>query len=89
MRQTRTRIKWKKVNDTLIISEPMIVGSEIMAVFINIKSKSFLIRDVNQKYIFSAGKSDSLSSLKTLAKQKLVLMGAKFYDEIRMKGKKK
>lgn len=84
MRDYRTRLRWYKKEES-IVSEPVMCGSEIVRAFIYPQNGNFKIKDVNERYIFASGSGDSVAELKTKSKQRLVLMAAKFFDEVRLK----
>lgn len=84
MRSTRTRIKWIKIDETRVMSEPVITGSVVVRAFLDTASLTLQVKDLREKYIFAAGKADSLKDLKKTGKDKLIQMGAKFFDEVRL-----
>jgi hypothetical protein len=84
MRHDRTRLKWFKNKDGMIISEPMLAGCEVMRVTINPEQMNYTIRDVKGRYCFAAGKAENMRNLKAHAKANLISMAAKFLDEVRL-----
>jgi hypothetical protein len=85
IREYRTRLRWfKRKADGMIVSEPVMAGCEVVRVFINPENSNYLIKDVNEKYVFASGKAESLRELKTASKARLVSMAAKFFDEVRL-----
>lgn len=87
MRGTRTRLRWYK-KDTIIISEPLIVGSSTVRSVIDIETLSYKITDIAGSPYYACGKADSLDKVKKDSKTRLIGMGAKFYDEVRLSEKK-
>ena len=89
MRTIRTRIKWIKIDDNKLMSEPVIAGSTVMRAFLDLSNFTLQVKDLREKYIFAAGRADSLKDLKKVGKEKLIQMGAKFFDEVRLGNGKK
>lgn len=86
MRTIKTRLKWyKRQSDGFIISEPMLIGSEVVRYYINPQTNVALMKDINEKYLFGIVKGEGINDLKRKIKQRAKSLGAKFNEEIRNK----
>lgn len=84
--RTKTRLKWyKRASDGFIISEPMLIGSEVIRYFINPQTNVALMKDINERYLFGIVKGDTLRDVKYKVKKRASKLGAKFNEEIRNK----
>ena len=76
-----TRIRYTNVEGVLV-SKPLIAGTEVLTVYIDLECKTVDIRDTNNNNVFS-GFGATPSKLKAIAKRELKQFGVIFGDEIR------
>lgn len=86
MRIDKTRLRWFRNAKTGVIkSEEVFAGSEIMHVTIDPSEYPYQynITDTEGKTSFALGECDTIRKAKQEAKERLKLMHARFYDEVR------
>ena len=84
MRTSKTRLKWYKREGT-IESEPLLVGSATVIAEITLDNLSYKIKDLGFPVYYASGQADTLDNVKKVVKERLLRMGAKFMDEVRLK----
>jgi hypothetical protein len=88
MRIDKTRLRWFRSKDSTqwtIKSELVMAGSEIVRVVIEPTPFHFEYKIIceGETIVLGQGKADTLRKAKQQAKERLKLMHARFYDEVR------
>ena len=78
-----TRIRYRKKDNTLTSSKPIVCNNKLVDVSINFTSMTYQIVDVVSKETVYSGVSSTVNNLKKDAKNILIKLGASFYNEVR------
>jgi hypothetical protein len=76
-----TRIRYTNVEGVLI-SKPVIAGTEVLTVFIDLNNLTMDIRSANNQTVTN-GNAATVAKLKGMAKKELKSLGVIFNDEVR------
>jgi hypothetical protein len=76
-----TRLKWIKAGNEYVAG-PVLAGKDAYLVLVSVPKFEIVIYSKKKQFDF---KAKSLRAAKILAKSELIKLGARFYDEVRIK----
>jgi hypothetical protein len=77
-----TRVQYIKTGDVLMSDKPVLCGTRFMFIFIYPNRMIWEIRDAETNKVVSTDCADTLTKLKSSAKQATRKLGATYYDNI-------